>query len=52
MNKPPKWFIKWFVLYGLQDDTSVNYGEFLKMRRIAWRAYRKGRKDMKKDNQK
>ena len=48
MNKSPKWFIKWFQLYGLQDDGFPDFVYLTRARRIAWRAYKKGRKDMKK----
>ena len=47
MNKPPKWFIRWLQLYGLQDDGVADFLFAMRIRRIAWRAYKKGRKDMR-----
>ena len=46
--KIPEWFQKWYRLYGVMDDyLPCEYGwEGI---RIAWRAYRKGKKDSKKN---
>jgi hypothetical protein len=42
--KIPKWFEKWFRLYGIGDECIDAYPR-LPVRRIAYRAYRKGKKD-------
>ena len=40
----PKWFKKWFSDYGL-DCEDLDFYDCKKAERIAWRAYRKGKKD-------
>ena len=43
----PKWFEKWFKLYGVGDER-IDAMPRLPVRRIAWRAYRKGLRDGRK----
>ena len=47
--KIPKYFLKWFNIYGWMDDMPwyVSYTERSAIERIAWRTYRKGFKDAK-----
>lgn len=45
--KIPKWFKGWFRKYGVQDDWLAE-NEYWVGERIAWRAYRKGKRDGKK----
>ena len=40
----PKWFEKWFKLYGIGNER-IDALPKLPVRRIAWRAYRKGKRD-------
>ena len=40
----PKWFEKWFGSYGIMDDATPFWASG-SVKRIAWRAYRKGKKD-------
>ncbi len=42
--KIPKYFEKWYREYGRMGDR-VNYKYYDDSMRIAWRAYRKGKKD-------
>ncbi len=45
--KIPKWFEKWFKFYGIGDERIDALPSF-SVKRIAWRAYRKGKRDGKK----
>ena len=45
----PKWFEEWYNEYGIMDDYLPFGGAYHRAQRIAWRAYRKGRKDYKKE---
>ena len=44
----PNWFKKWYARYGGQNDFPA-FVDTRTMRRIAWRAYRKGKKDGKNE---
>jgi hypothetical protein len=43
--KIPKYFEDWFYSFGLLDENIYSYHDVLCAKRIAWRAYRKGKKD-------
>ena len=47
--KIPKYFLEWFRSYGLLDDgwTDMGLGVQNRIKRIAWRAYRRGILDTK-----
>jgi len=47
--KMPKWFKMWFKRYGILDKCCNSFSWF-EVQRIAWRAYRKGKKDGKQLN--
>ena len=43
-----KWFEKWYYRYGRGDEGFWNVRDDATAKRIAWRAYCKGRKDGRK----
>ena len=51
MMQIPKWFTRWFHRYGLMHDgwASLDVWQKFNIERIAWRAYQKGKKDVKKN---
>jgi len=46
--KIPEHFLEWLNHYGIMDDYIQDYVVYDKVKRIAWRSYRKGRADYKK----
>lgn len=41
----PKWFERWFNSYGIGTDYMPDSYHYILIRRIAWRAYHKGKKE-------
>ena len=41
----PAYFSKWYWIYGLLDETFARSRGYHAAERIAWRAYRKGKRD-------
>ena len=48
--KIPKYFETWFNTFGIMDDYPGDTESWNKMKRVAWRSYRKGVKDTKQAN--
>jgi len=45
-----KRFKEWFGMYGMMNDfPSSDQGDFNRIRRIAWRAYKRSRHDLKRE---
>ena len=49
MSRPIKKFKEWYAKYGIMDDYLSSSRDYGNAKRIAWRAYKRGKADGRKE---